>query len=230
MTDQSTDHRYRPFGWVLALAALALWSCGSPEERYKTLSFWFDGVPLPESMRPNVEDPDGSRVALIIVQHAPYEAERCEDCHGAVRKGTMSLAGYAGLKSTVCLKCHEGKQTEFRAMHGPVAAVECLACHEPHESRYAHLLKSPTPALCLQCHVKEDLKASPIAGHEDLSVDCLNCHSGHGGDDPYFLRLNLAPPTPIDSAAPEQTPIPDTPADNTPMEGEPAPVGSEAGL
>ncbi len=229
MTDQSTDHRYRLLGWLGALALLALWSCGTPEERYKTLSIFFDGVPLPESMRPAVEAEDGSGVALVIVQHAPYEAERCQECHGKVRTGSMSLAGYAGLKPTICLKCHEGKQTEYQAMHGPVAAVECLACHEPHSSRYTHLLKAPTPTLCLQCHMAEDLTASGAPEHNDLAADCLTCHHGHGGNDPCFLRVNLAPPSPVDNAAPNQAPTSDTPPADSPTEHEPARGAGEAG-
>lgn len=221
MTDGSTDQRRRPLGWVLALAALALWSCGSPEERYRTLSIFFDGVPLPDSMRPVVEGEDGHGVALVIVQHPPYEAGNCEDCHGPVRQRSMSLAAYNGLKSDICLKCHEGKQTEFPAMHGPVAAVECLACHDPHSSRYTHLLKTSTPKLCLQCHVAEDLMASGAPEHNDLTADCLSCHYGHGGIDPYFLRIDLNPPTQPDDAPTENTPETDSPEENPAPEGAP---------
>jgi len=211
MAHWSTDHRYRPLGWALALAALALWSCGTPQERYNLLSKFFDGVPLPESMRPEAEGDGHNSVALVIITHAPFAAERCSECHLDIGEFSMSLAGYSGVKSSVCLKCHEGKQAEFPFMHGPVAAVECLACHEPHESRYEHLLSAQAPKLCLRCHVQEDLQVSGSPQHQDLTADCLGCHHGHGGNDPSFLRVNLSPPTPADNP-PTQIPPAEQPA------------------
>lgn len=223
MTDRSADHVCRPLAWVFGLALLALWSCGSPEERYKTLSFFFDGVPLPDSMRETVEGPDGARVALVVVTHEPFEAERCSDCHGEVKQFSMSLAGYSGVKSSVCLKCHEGAPREYQAMHGPVAAIECLACHEAHESRYDHLLTAPSPQLCLKCHVGADVQASGAPHHQDLAADCLTCHHGHGGHDPYFLRINLTPPeppeTPASDPATQQPTVQDSEDEARPVEG-----------
>jgi len=229
MTSRPIGHGYLPLFGVLALALLALWSCGSPEDRYNTLSIFFDGVPLPESMRPIVEGEGDTRVTIISF-HPPFQAERCEDCHGQPREiSSMSLAGFAGLNSTICLRCHNGRQREYQAMHGPVAAVECLACHNPHESRHAHLLKAPTPKLCLQCHVAEDLIASGAPEHNDLAADCLTCHHGHGGSDPYFLRVNLSPPSPEDGVptqdAPEGGPAPT----HSPSEGRPDQARSGAG-
>ncbi len=228
MSDRSTDHGYRPLGWALALAILALWSCGTPEERYKTLSFFFDGVPLPESMRPEVEGDGNNSVALVVVTHAPYAAERCSECHGEIGQFSMSLAGYSGVKASVCLKCHEGTQTEFQHMHGPVASIQCLACHEPHESRYEHLLSARAPKLCLDCHMGEDLQASGSAEHADLTTDCLNCHLGHGGNDPSFLRMDLSPPAPADAAPPQSDPPKNSASECGPADSETTEPGSEA--
>lgn len=202
MALRSTAHRCRPLGWMLALAALALWSCGTPEERYKWLSLVFDGVPLPPSMQSTIEGDEDNRIALVVTQHAPYAADKCSDCHGEVGKFSMSLEGYSGVTAQVCLKCHAGTREEHPWMHGPVASVECLACHEPHESRYAHLLRERAPKLCLQCHAAVDLKAGGIPEHEDLGRDCLNCHIGHGGRDMYFLRIDLSPPKPPEPSKP----------------------------
>jgi len=199
MTDRSTSHGYRPLGWLTALALLALWSCGTPEKQYEMLSFFFDGVPLPPSMRPTVEDAQGNRVALVVVSHEPYAADRCVECHGNVGKFSMSLSGYSGVKADVCLKCHGGIQAEFPLMHGPVAAMECLTCHEPHESSFPHLLKQPVPKLCLECHVAQDVQASGLPAHEDLTSDCLGCHHGHGGHDSNLLRIDLTPRPPADA-------------------------------
>ncbi len=204
MANRSTGHGYRAAGWTLALAVLALWSCGTPEERYRTLSIFFDDVPLPESMRPTALEADGSRVAISVVTHAPFANEQCSDCHGEVGKFTMSLEGYSGVTSNVCLKCHEGKPTEHPIMHGPVAAGECLACHEAHESRYAHLLKRASPTLCLECHIGAEVQASGAPEHADLTVDCLTCHSGHGSALPYFLHAPIAPEAPPEDQPAEQ--------------------------
>lgn len=191
---------------MLALASLALWSCGTPEERYRWLSLVFDGVPLPASMQATIEGEEDNSVAMVIMQHVPFAAEQCSDCHGEVGRFSMSLAGYAGVTAQVCLKCHEGTREEHRWMHGPVASVECLTCHEPHESRYAHLLRERAPKLCLQCHTTADLKAGGIPEHEDLGRDCLNCHNGHGGRDMYFLRIDLSPPVPDEPPQPVPSP------------------------
>lgn len=199
---RSTAPRIHPLGWLLALAALALWSCSTPEASYEVLSFFFDGVPLPPSMRTTAVDEEGHPVALSVMVHDPYAAGRCVDCHGEVGQFTMSLSGYSGVTSQVCLKCHEDVAHEYPVMHGPVASADCLACHEPHESLNAHLLIEPTPKLCLQCHAADDLRAAGTPQHEDLSKDCLACHHGHGGLDRNLLRIDLSPPAP-----PEPQPV-----------------------
>src|SRR5262245_6926225 len=129
---------------VIAATALVWAGCAVTARNYKTLSFFFDGVPDPTAI-PKAGSLVGARTPAAVVVHRPYGEERCAECHkGRARPGRND--------STLCLQCHAGVGSEHEHMHGPVAAVACLWCHAPHESRYASLLRGPDRTVCTQCH------------------------------------------------------------------------------
>ena len=196
---------------AMAAALAVLWSgCATPEERYRVLSFFFDGVPDPSTM---VELVDGAVIwgsgedARVVYEHKPVTEDACEDCHGS-----FSNVYITSLDSSICLKCHEETPTQFPRMHGPVAAVACLWCHEPHRSPYRYLLREASPGLCIQCHEPGVLLGDDPPAHLDPARSCLDCHSGHGGDAAGFL---------IHKPDPEEArPVPDQPVEE-PDDGAP---------
>ena len=68
---------------TLGLAVLLIAGCGSPRERYQTLSTFFDGVPDPDAVtKPTFEQ--GTLVTVAtrhVTQHAPYRDNKCDACH-----------------------------------------------------------------------------------------------------------------------------------------------------
>ncbi len=178
---------------ALLFAVLGTWAGCSIEQHYGVLSFFFDGVPQPGSATIATGDvgPSGRRVpgtpALTLSAHAAYAERRCEECHGPSTNFGFVVSGFSELGNETCAGCHDDVQRTWPRVHGPVAAGDCLWCHQPHESRFPALLVRGSPDLCLQCHLFE-LEESLSAPHEDLQRDCLSCHRGHGGDNPYFLH------------------------------------------
>ncbi|MBX3373014.1 MAG: hypothetical protein KF817_04210 [Phycisphaeraceae bacterium] len=172
---------------VAGVGAVVLWGSCSVERHYALLSMFFDGVPDPALLRQS-EDALAlaRRTGGEIFAHAPYAQGQCGDCHsgGAGRMLTQ-------VEPTVCLKCHEGVRSEHRYMHGPVVADACVWCHAPHESTIARLLRVPSQQLCQQCHSTSlGRRRTEIVEHRDPARDCLDCHSGHGGERRAYLRAH----------------------------------------
>jgi predicted CXXCH cytochrome family protein len=175
----------------LCLLGIALWllGCGSPEQRYRVLSIFFDGVPNPNA--PAAMEPGGTMVSrrpggpgVTVYSHEPYAQNKCNSCHlGA----GGSFESFALPDRRVCLNCHQAVTRQYPVMHGPVVNGACVFCHTPHESTIRHLLNENTPALCLQCHARADLPAKPIE-HRDPKLDCLTCHVAHGSARHGLLR------------------------------------------
>lgn len=192
--------RVRAAGCVVALAAATVWLGCSVEKNYKTLSFFFDGVPDPNAPAGR---PGSQQAGEIDIKqsptysiHRPFKDDACAECHGSRLRLSRD-------DSTVCLKCHAVKTTEHAKMHGPVAAGACLWCHTSHESAYPSLLKDQDRRVCLQCHEPGLLNSSRTPAHADAARGCLECHFGHGGERPLFLRQGpAAAPSPGGSTAP----------------------------
>jgi predicted CXXCH cytochrome family protein len=187
------------FAAVLCIALGSFLGC-SPQKRYKVLSFFFDGVPIPQGTQGAAGQP-----AMYI--HKPYADGKCGSCHDTDQM-ELSISQPTNIKnisSSVCLKCHGKVPTQFPVMHGPVAAGACLMCHAPHSSSTAHLLQAPAPRICVQCHTPGGtLTQRPE--HKDAKADCLSCHFGHGGTKHGMLRANEpAVPQPV-SALPTTLP------------------------
>lgn len=169
---------------------MLVWGGCSIEKNYDTLSMFFDGVPDPKLAKA-VQSGEGGgpgdlRASPTYSQHPPFVKEQCADCHGGRKRLTRN-------DSAICLKCHEGVPTKEERMHGPVAAGACMWCHHPHESAQAKLLREPSRKVCSQCHDASVLDTTRVPEHGDSTKSCLDCHMGHGGPQPYFLREGQTP-------------------------------------
>jgi predicted CXXCH cytochrome family protein len=194
---------------LLLLTVLAV-GCSVNHSNYKTLSFFFDGVPDPDA--PVMASADSARTtsdnglvqAVKLYRHKPYADGKCEECHTADKKQLLSL------KEDLCIKCHQPAVNQYAVMHGPVAVGQCLWCHEPHESDSPRLLKTTAPDLCLQCHDQNLLPAS-IPAHLSDAANCLDCHVGHGGTKPSLLLADNPTVAPITARlVPSAVPAPTT--------------------
>lgn len=168
--------------WVAALfcvTAAGVWGGCSIKKNYDLLSFFFDGVPDPNA--PLSEWTVGGALPASYMAHKPYEDGRCTECHPKLFVPVQD-------GSQVCMKCHEGADRAYDRMHGPVAARACLFCHNPHDSVYPALLRRAPRQLCMQCHDSFLLDTERVPAHADDSRNCLDCHTGHGGSDPFFLH------------------------------------------
>jgi predicted CXXCH cytochrome family protein len=194
-----------------ALITLASWAgCTVTKRNYKTLSFFFDGVPDPEAVQEGRISSAGVE-RLSVVVHRPFAEERCDQCHRSLQRPSRN-------DSRICLKCHAPVQSEHPRMHGPVVATACLWCHVPHESAFPHLMRDKDRVVCTQCHTPALLNAERVPAHADATRGCLECHSGHGSSGPYMLRdvgasAPAAPSEPVHPASevPAQEPPPRTP-------------------
>ncbi|MEX2218757.1 MAG: cytochrome c3 family protein [Phycisphaerales bacterium] len=181
--------------WGLAIP-LAWAGCTVTANNYRTLSFLFDGVPDPSAV-PGAPGEPGA-IPTFVVVHAPFAEERCEECHSGRARPTRH-------DSSACVRCHAQTASQHPRMHGPVAALACLWCHNPHESTHRHLLRDTDRNVCAQCHTPALLSPERVPAHADTARACLECHAGHGGDTPFFLRPGAElppapPPAPTGSA------------------------------
>ncbi len=180
-----------PFA-LLALLVLFM-GCG-PVARYRVLSFFFDGVPVPPQVGvpygppDEDEEPGTVRVARsrpatrpgqaeelpFSFLHAPFERRQCTQCH--VRETSFTGETAWG----TCRTCHADyyKLAANEWMHGPVAAGMCNFCHQAHKAQYPHLLKRPERELCFSCHEEKPTLAAPY--HQGIRQwACAKCHDPH---------------------------------------------------
>lgn len=199
-----------------------LLSC-SAERDYRTLSFFFDGVPDPNA--PPVPAPgdarrrhEAARQQRVEGQpelpesssHEPFVNHLCSECH-IIPETTEArpswIMGKPKLRYPVeelCARCHEPPQATY--IHGPVAMRRCDLCHTPHESRYPHLLKlESTNETCISCHSGETFITQDA--HEDLGpMECTTCHDPHASNYPHFLKLDEESIEPDEAPASEVEP------------------------
>jgi predicted CXXCH cytochrome family protein len=175
-----TIRQWRVIGAGIVIAVILI-GCNS-QKRYDTLSFFFDGVPNPNSSTTKPGGQQANSNGRPIYVHQPFAQQKCDSCH----QNAEDIFGKAKVKPNVCLDCHAAVITKHRYMHGPVVNNVCITCHTPHQSQVQHLLRNEAPKLCTQCHEQSGLGPYPPQHLEPKSA-CLSCHSGHGGNDHYFL-------------------------------------------
>ncbi|MGD0139234.1 MAG: cytochrome c3 family protein [Tepidisphaeraceae bacterium] len=187
----------RPVYAMAILAILSMLAVGcSVAKNYKTLSFFFDGVPDPNApvatpVSMSVAGPNGELAPVKMYRHKPFAEGKCAECHAADKKHLVTV------KAELCVKCHAPAVKQYPVMHAPVAIGQCLWCHEPHESDSPKLLKTTAPELCLQCH-DQNLLSSDVKSHQLADqANCLDCHTGHGGAKPSLLLADNPTVAPI---------------------------------
>ncbi len=192
----------------ILLVAGTLMAAGCSEvTRYRVLSFFFDDVPPPPGIAPELvrEAPPspapwgkeaapgqpGAAAAAApaapapapVVYHPPYRLRQCSACHAS----ESSFQPPAD-EVQVCGKCH-ADHVDWPAdgrVHGPVALGRCTLCHQPHKGQYDRLLTAPQPDLCWTCHDKDRLLAQTYHQQGDVS-DCCGCHDPHSAGNGLLL-------------------------------------------
>ncbi|MBI1827507.1 MAG: hypothetical protein HY287_18035 [Planctomycetes bacterium] len=176
---------------VIGVAPAMIVAC-TEATKYKTLSFFFDGVPPPGSAStanaaaPNNRDDNLGAPAPVATPkrsypHTPYRDNRCEGCHDVAGGGLVRP-----IKEGLCLTCHTKLLEGVRYVHGPVAVRDCTVCHEYHASPYPNLLSNDPTTTCLNCHDRSDLSAE--SHPPTLEQGCVDCHNPHGGTDRFFVK------------------------------------------
>ena len=176
-------------------AALIVAAACSPETKYRTLVFFFDGVaPLDvgiaefggetsgiPSATEMLEPPKRVEAAKRFYNHPPYWENRCGGCHDVDEGGLLKTA-----REGLCQMCHPEKPAKKKYVHGPVAVNGCIACHLYHKALHPKVLVADAQDLCFHCHVTEELRTDEH--HETIETErCIDCHDAHGGDDRFFL-------------------------------------------
>jgi predicted CXXCH cytochrome family protein len=194
----STERKRKGFHWqvpslLLVVFLLYLSGC-STTNNYKTLSFFFDGVPDPaKTTSTQVNDTLNNRDTLAFAQnpvntgpqmqlHSPYQDKKCNSCHDQSKMGKL-------IKNLpdLCYQCHEDFGTRYKVLHGPVAGGQCSVCHSPHMSLNADLLIRTGQSLCLHCHDAGAILKTAV--HQDIKeTNCTECHNPHGGENRNILR------------------------------------------
>lgn len=185
---------------ILALMFACFLAGCDTVNRHKVLSTVFDGVPsLPPPEQICVDYAEkklsdqrdelsgkkmaGSEVAEKESVHPPYEEKKCDNCHDKSKD-----SGLQRPPNELCFMCHKDFFKGYAYQHGPAAVGDCLACHVPHNSPDGPLLKTGRKVICATCH-KEPRAALSL--HEKVAerkLVCVDCHSPHYGNSPFFLK------------------------------------------
>lgn len=185
-------------GLRLGLAALlgigvGLVGCSDPVTKYRVLSFFFDGVPLPPGMEGASTQPGGPGARtrgtqasrpkdLPIFTHQPYKDRLCAECHSGQR-------GYqVAVPKDVCQKCHSSyfKLQPGDWIHGPVLVGGCGMCHAPHTANYDGLLTKSQSQLCFWCHSASRVLSAPYHVEAEKRR-CSDCHDPHSAGNRLLL-------------------------------------------
>ena len=171
---------------ALVVVLIAVISCNT-KKNYKTLSFFFDGVPAPEVSVPTTVattlEKEPSTVSLkdpYKSRHKPWEERQCDKCHDRTKASFLQTT-----PEKLCFVCHDEKLFEGPYVHGPVSIRACLSCHEPHRAKASHLLKSKGSLLCFHCHSETTVYASD--SHLE-GESCIKCHNPHAADNIFLLK------------------------------------------
>jgi predicted CXXCH cytochrome family protein len=163
-------------------------------ERYKTLTFFFDGVPPlgQEGLQEELINSNFQESAQISPKQLWYVHEPQKDCtlcHGK-RKQQRGFSLQVRLTAPVpklCYGCHADYTVSAPFVHGPVAVGQCLFCHNQHKSKIEHLLKEPEPKLCYLCHDINTVELIP-AHFKNQQFACTGCHNAHASPVKALLK------------------------------------------
>lgn len=176
-------------GWTVVayVSVVAVLSIGcEPTTRYKVLSFFFDGVPPPQSpallaAKEAAAPATGAEAQQVRYrEHGPYAAKQCNACHDPANFNSLVVP-----RDQLCFQCHE-LRLDKKYIHGPLASGGCVACHDPHSSQYPYFLVSAADSFCLYCHDRDTI--AKIGAHAGVAGQCTDCHNPHMSDKKYLLR------------------------------------------
>ncbi len=163
-------------------------------EHYKTLTFFFDGVP--PLGQEGLQEEFANSNFQVSMQISPkqlwyvHEPQKdCTLCHGK-RKQQRGFSLQVQLTAPVpklCYGCHADYTVSASFVHGPVAVGQCLFCHNPHKSKIKHLLKEPEPKLCYLCHDINTVELIP-AHFKNQQFACTGCHNAHASPVKALLK------------------------------------------
>jgi predicted CXXCH cytochrome family protein len=181
-------------GTVIGITVLLLAVACSVQDHYRTFSFFFDGVPSPESIR-QTTIADSLKAAAkdtsaILAQtstptffvHQPYLEKKCENCHNQGSMGRLN-----SLMPELCYQCHTSFAEQYVFEHGPSSGGYCTQCHQPHQSKEEKLLVRSGSALCLQCH--DSMQVDELPFHKlSTETNCITCHNPHGSNNNSLMQ------------------------------------------
>jgi predicted CXXCH cytochrome family protein len=179
--------------YIFFCVQLIILSC-STNRNYKTLSFFFDGVPEPsfsqEDTLAEENIPEAENELLSIsnipaesrIYHEPYRLRGCSNCHLQ-----SSVSNMKEKEPGLCYQCHKDFSELYKYVHGPVQGGFCTSCHSPHSSSENALLLKPGKEICAICHNSTNLSSIPVHGLDKVE-SCLDCHNPHGGESNLLMR------------------------------------------
>jgi predicted CXXCH cytochrome family protein len=169
--------------WALSLVFVLMFSGCESRSSYKTLSFFFDGVPDPDKVANKGlgAGKEGLSAGWKGSIHGPFASKNCEACHNRTEGNALVLP-----IDKLCYKCHVLNFENMKWVHGPLVAGGCRVCHSPHKSGYPFLLDAPVEKLCYKCHERKAVLKNKA--HEDLTVGCIECHNPHASQQQFMLR------------------------------------------
>lgn len=182
---------------LIFCVCLVLSSCRAGQG-YRLLTFFFDGVPVPETDETAVDTLKIKTENLIrsrdLTEERLYADERPASVHPVYRPDSCRLCHDRNHSNRLispipdlCYQCHTRFSETYTFLHGPVGAGMCASCHFPHQSPNRALLKQPEREHCLFCHQAGDVTKN--IAHDTIStVACMQCHDPHGGSDVHFIR------------------------------------------
>lgn len=180
--------------YALFIAVLLFFAACSTQNYYRTLSFFFDGVPdlvdvkeavVMDSLQTAASDTKDqlsqvSKSALYL--HRPYLEKECASCHNQGRMGSLSEP-----QPALCYQCHDNFGEQYTSEHGPMAAGYCSECHNPHRAKQKNLLVRTRQDLCFGCHETSVISESVFHNIVEES-DCIACHDPHGSNNHSLLQ------------------------------------------
>ncbi len=182
---------YNTYKFILLLSTTILfWGCDTASN-YKTLSYFFDGVPNPDSVainsvdsnsKSNIQNQNISHNTIQLHSHKPYTSRECSKCH----QSSFSNKLVKDIND-LCFDCHAELIKDSIYVHGPVAEGYCVKCHQPHTSTNDNLILKTDQSLCYECHLKTDILKNK-AHYEIKDTICWVCHNPHAQSKQYFLK------------------------------------------
>lgn len=187
----------RLIGSLLVLNIIVFFNGCSSAKKYKVLSFFFDGVPIEDTLTSfdigdmGINDTIHRDTLVTSSQkekvyiHEPYLQKECNVCHNP-----QALGQLVDKQPNLCYQCHDDYSEAYQYTHGPVAGGYCTKCHNPHKSKVKNLIVNINGQICFYCHDEDRLAMTDY----HLSFDegnCTDCHNPHGEANKQLLKPDI---------------------------------------